>query len=156
MGKYKAESARVQSIFFEFTDLVEPLSLDEAYLDVSDCEFANGSATNIAAEIRKRVRKEVGITISAGIAPNKFIAKIASDWNKPDGQFTVAPNEVQQFVDTLPVNKLFGVGSVTAQRMSEMQIHTCADLKQGTYFGIDQTLWEIWRASRRIGPRYRQ
>ena len=83
MEKYRAESKRVQSIFYEYTDLVEPLSLDEAFLDVSDCKQHRG-ATRIAEEIRNRVREEVGITISAGIAPNKFLAKIASDWKKPD------------------------------------------------------------------------
>ena len=129
MAKYKAESAKVQSVFHDYTDLVEPLSLDEAFLDVSECQTAQGSATLIAQEIRQRVKDEVGITISAGIAPNKFLAKIASDWNKPDGQFTVTPADVDSFISTLPVKKLFGVGSVTAARMSDMDIHTCSDLQ---------------------------
>jgi DNA polymerase-4 len=130
MHKYKAESARVQQIFRDYTDLVEPLALDEAYLDVSKCNVAQGSATLIAQEIRQRVKQEVGITVSAGIAPNKFLAKIASDWHKPDGQFTITPDEVADFVAALPVNKLFGVGSVTATRMREMQLHTCGDLQR--------------------------
>ena len=129
MKKYKAESARVQNIFRDYTDLVEPLSLDEAYLDVSSCQIAKGSATLIAQEIRQRVKQEVGITVSAGIAPNKFLAKIASDWNKPDGQFTITPDEVAEFVFHLPVDKLFGVGSVTAKRMRDMGLHTCGDLQ---------------------------
>lgn len=130
MAKYKAESAKVQKIFRDYTDLVEPLSLDEAYLDVSACRVARGSATLIAEQIRERVRREVGITISAGIAPNKFLAKIASDWNKPDGQFTITPDDVEEFVFELPVNKLFGVGSVTAARMRELNLNTCGDLQQ--------------------------
>lgn len=129
-AKYKHESARVQAIFRDYTDLVEPLSLDEAFLDVSDSTVAQGSATRIATEIRERVRTTVGITISAGIAPSKFLAKIASDWNKPDGQFTIAPDDVADFVAALPVQKIFGVGSVTAEKMQRLGISTCADLQQ--------------------------
>ena len=129
MARYKVESARVQAIFKQYTDLVEPLSLDEAFLDVSACKVARGSATLIAEQIRDRVRNEVGITISAGIAPNKFLAKIASDWNKPDGQFTITPDQVEGFVKQLPVKKIFGVGSVTAQRMHDLGITTCGDLQ---------------------------
>ncbi|MEE4283639.1 MAG: DNA polymerase IV [Pseudomonadales bacterium] len=130
MRKYQQESARVSEIFHDFTHLVEPLSLDEAFLDVSDCTIAQGSATLIATEIRNRVRNEVGITISAGIAPNKFLAKIASDWNKPDGQFTVTPDEVATFVEQLPVEKLFGVGTVTAKKMARLGLLTCGDLRE--------------------------
>lgn len=130
MEKYRAESKRVQSIFFDYTDLVEPLSLDEAFLDVSECSLHQGSATRIAEEIRNRVREEVGITISAGIAPNKFLAKIASDWNKPDGQFTVTPAAIDDFMVDLPVDKIFGVGSVTAKKMSALNIYTCGDLQK--------------------------
>jgi len=130
MEKYRVESQRVQSIFYEYTDLVEPLSLDEAFLDVSECKQHQGSATRIAEEIRNRVREEVGITISAGIAPNKFLAKIASDWKKPDGQFTVTPQDIDAFMIELPVAKIFGVGSVTAKKMRAMNIHTCGDLQQ--------------------------
>ena len=102
----------------------------EAFLDVSECLLHQGSATRIATEIRDRVRDEVGITISAGIAPNKFLAKIASDWNKPDGQFTVTPDEIDDFMVRLPVNRIFGVGSVTARKMSAMDVQTCGDLQQ--------------------------
>ena len=129
MGKYKEESARVQAIFRQYTDLVEPLSLDEAFLDVSRSSIANGSATLIAKEIRDRVRAEIGITISAGIANNKFLAKIASDWNKPDGQMTVEPADVANFIRVLPIEKIFGVGSVTAGKMHRMGLNTCADLQ---------------------------
>ena len=129
MAKYKEESARVQAIFHDYTDLVEPLSLDEAFLDVSTSSIAHGSATLIAEEIRNRVRAEIGITISAGIANNKFLAKIASDWNKPDGQKTIEPGEVASFIKALPVEKIFGVGSVTAKKMHSMGLNTCADLQ---------------------------
>ena len=129
MAKYKAVSAQVRAIFERYTDLIEPLSLDEAFLDVTDCADHQGSATRIAEAIRTAVREELQITISAGIAPNKFIAKIASDWNKPDGQFTVTPPEVDQFVAELPVEKIFGVGGVTARRMHNAGIRTCSDLR---------------------------
>lgn len=130
MAKYREASEQIMAIYRDYTDLIEPLSLDEAYLDVSACHHHGGSATRIAEEIRQRVRETVGITISAGVAPNKFIAKIASDWNKPDGLFVVTPAQVEAFVLQLPVAKIFGVGKVTAARLQEMGIETCADLRQ--------------------------
>jgi len=130
IDKYREVSVQVRHIFERFTPLIEPLSLDEAFLDVSECSAFSGSATLMAEEIRRAVREELGITISAGIAPNKFIAKIASDWNKPDGQFTVTPDEVDDFVAALPVEKIFGVGSVTAARMHNAGLKTCADLRK--------------------------
>lgn len=132
MEKYREVSQQVRHIFLDYTPLVEPLSLDEAYLDVTDSTMFKGSATLIAREIRRRVREEVGITISAGIAPNKFLAKIASDWNKPDGQFAITPEQVAAFVLTLPVRKIHGVGKVTAQRMQLLGIDTCTDLQRYT------------------------
>ena len=130
MEKYREASTAVHAIFQDYTALIEPLSLDEAYLDVTHATACHGSATLIAQEIRRRVREEVGITLSAGIAPNKFIAKVASDWNKPDGQFVVKPEEVDAFVRALPVKKLFGVGKVTAGRLHALGIQTCADLRE--------------------------
>lgn len=130
MDKYREASAAVHTIFRDYTALIEPLSLDEAYLDVTNATVCQGSATLIAQEIRRRVREEIGITLSAGIAPNKFIAKVASDWNKPDGQFVVKPHEVDDFVKALPVKKLFGVGKVTAGRLHALGIQTCADLRE--------------------------
>jgi DNA polymerase IV len=130
MEKYRTASQEIHEIFQLFTDLIEPLSLDEAYLDVSECEQFEGSATRIAEEIRNQVRDKVGITISAGIAPNKFLAKIASDWRKPDGQFVIRPEQVEAFVATLPVKKLHGVGKVTAGRMKRLGIETCDDLRK--------------------------
>ena len=139
MAKYKEESARVQAIFHEYTDLVEPFSLDEAFLDVSDCQVAQGSATLIAEQIRHRVREEIGITISAGIANNKFLAKIASDWNKPDGQKTIHPGQVATFISDLPGEKIFGVGSVTAKKMHRLGLDTCADLQRLSLLELSQT-----------------
>lgn len=129
MEKYRQASAQIHEIFAAYTDLIEPLSLDEAYLDVSDCQALGGSATRIAEAIRQEVKSKIGINISAGVAPNKFLAKIASDWNKPDGLFVIQPHEVEEFVAALPVKKLHGVGKVTAARMHKLGIHTCADLK---------------------------
>ena len=130
MEKYRAASIAMHTIFNDYTELVEPLSLDEAYLDVTDSEKCQGSATLIAKEIRQRVKDDIGITLSAGIAPNKFLAKIASDWNKPDGQFVITPEQVSDFVLTLPVKKLHGVGKVTARKMENLNILTCKDLQQ--------------------------
>lgn len=129
MAKYRAVSLQIHQILRTFTDIIEPLSLDEAFLDVSGSDRCRGSATLMAQQLRRQVRETVGITVSAGIAPNKFLAKIASDWNKPDGQFTVTPDQVDAFVARLPVEKLFGVGSVTARRMHERGLTTCADLR---------------------------
>jgi DNA polymerase-4 len=127
--RYKEESIKIHDIFLRFTDLVEPLSLDEAYLDVSGSPHFNGSATRMAEEIRRVIYLETHLTASAGIAPNKFLAKIASDWNKPDGQFLIAPAEVEGFVRYLPVRKIAGVGKVTAEKMRKMGINTCGDLQ---------------------------
>ena len=129
MEKYREASRQIHTIFAQYTSLIEPLSLDEAYLDVSECELYAGSATRIAEAIRAQVHSVVGVTISAGIAPNKFLAKIASDWNKPDGQFVITPNQVDEFVAALPVRKLHGVGKVTAQKMQRLGIETCKDLR---------------------------
>ena len=134
MDKYRLASSQIHEIFQRYTDLIEPLSLDEAFLDVSDCNEFRGSATRIAEAIRNEVREVVGITISAGIAPNKFLAKIASDWNKPDGQFAVLPNDVDDFVAKLAVKKLHGVGKVTAAKMLRLNLRTCKDLQN---FGAD-------------------
>lgn len=130
MDLYKSVSKVIHSIFQEFTDIIEPLSLDEAYLDVSDSLHCNGSATLIAQEIRQRIFDSQNITASAGIAPNKFLAKVASDWNKPNGQKVITPNEVKAFVKELPVKAISGVGKVTAKRMAELGLETCGDLEE--------------------------
>jgi DNA polymerase-4 len=129
MEKYRIASRQILAIYHSYTPFVEPLSLDEAFLDVSDSPYHHGSATLIAREIRTRISETVGITASAGVAPNKFIAKIASDWNKPDGLFIVRPEEVDAFITPLPVKKIFGVGKVTEQKLHLLGMKTCADLR---------------------------
>lgn len=130
MSVYREASRQMHEIFADYTDLIEPLSLDEAFLDVSNCPRCRGSATLIAQEIRRRIAERIGITVSAGIAPNKFIAKIASDINKPDGQFVVTPQAVDEFLQTLPVERIWGVGKVTAQRLEAQGIRTCGDVRR--------------------------
>ncbi len=127
---YKKESRAVRGILERFTAKIEPLSLDEAYLDVSDCAQKGGSATLIAQEIRRQIQEELNLTASAGIAPNKFLAKIASDWNKPNGQFVIRPQDIEAFMGPLKVEKIFGVGQVTAQKMHERGLVTCGDIQK--------------------------
>lgn len=127
--RYKEISKQIRKIFYEYTDLVEPLSLDEAYLDVTQNKKGNPSASLIAQEIRQRIFNEVGLTASAGISVNKFVAKVASDYNKPNGQKTVNPEEVEGFLENLDIKKFYGVGKVTADRMYHLGIFTGKDLK---------------------------
>lgn len=127
--RYKEISKKIRAIFHEYTDLVEPLSLDEAYLDVTQNKKGNPSATLIAEEIRKRIFEEVGITASAGISVNKFVAKVASDYNKPNGQKTVYPEEVEAFLENLDIKRFYGIGKVTKDRMYHFGIFTGKDLK---------------------------
>ncbi|MCW4454345.1 DNA polymerase IV [Flavobacterium sp. MXW15] len=127
-ARYKAVSRQVREIFLRHTALVEPLSLDEAYLDVTDSPNHGGIATEIAQTIRTQIREETALTASAGIAPNKFLAKIASDWRKPDGQFVIPPSRVQRFLMPLPVKRVPGVGKVMEARLAELGIVTVGDL----------------------------
>jgi DNA polymerase-4 len=127
--RYKEISKKIRAIFHEYTDLVEPLSLDEAYLDVTQNKKGNPSATLIAQEIRKRIFEQTGLTASAGISINKFVAKIASDYNKPNGQKTVNPDEVEVFLEQLDIKKFYGIGKVTTERMYHLGIFTGKDLK---------------------------
>lgn len=127
--RYSEISKKIRKIFYEYTDLVEPLSLDEAYLDVTSNKKGNPSASLIAIEIRERIFNEVGLTASAGISINKFVAKIASDYNKPNGQKTVNPEEVIAFLEELDIRKFYGVGKVTAEKMYQLGIFTGNDLK---------------------------
>lgn len=127
--RYREISGQIRSIFFEYTDLVEPLSLDEAYLDVTENKKGNPSASLVAQEIRGRIYKETGLTASAGISINKFVAKIASDYNKPNGQKTVNPEEVLGFLEQLDIRKFYGIGKVTAEKMYQLGIFTGKDLK---------------------------
>ncbi len=128
--RYTTLSKQIRHIFYDYTDMVEPLSLDEAYLDVTHNKKGNPSATLLAAEIRQRVFETTGLTASAGISINKFVAKIASDFNKPNGQKTVNPDEVIAFLERLDIRKFYGIGKVTAERMYHFGIYTGFDLKQ--------------------------
>jgi DNA polymerase IV len=129
-GRYSEVSAEVFEIFRDYTDLIEPLSIDEAFLDVTSDKKNIGSATLIAKKIRADIKKKTGLTASAGISVNKFLAKIASDINKPDGMFVIKPEEAQKFIENLAIEKFFGIGKVTALRMHKLGIHNGADLKK--------------------------
>lgn len=149
---YRAVSKQIQSIFLDYTNIIEPLSLDEAYLDVTHCTLFNNSATRIAKTIQQRIYQEVQITASAGVAPNKFLAKIASDWKKPSGLFVITPKQVDDFIMLLPVKKLHGVGKVTANKLSQLGINTCYDLRQWTrpmllreFGSFGEKLWHLAR-----------
>jgi len=166
---YKEVSDQIREIFLEYTDLVEPLSLDEAYLDVTHHKKGRPSATLIAKEIKERIFAETGLTASAGISINKFLAKIASDYKKPNGLFLIKPEEAELFVENLPIEKFFGIGKVTAEKMHRMHISTGADLKklseyeliknfgkQGSYYyyiarAIDNRQVEPERARKSVG-----
>ncbi|PIQ49956.1 MAG: DNA polymerase IV [Cytophagales bacterium CG12_big_fil_rev_8_21_14_0_65_40_12] len=128
--RYKEVSSQIQAIFHEYTDLVEPLSLDEAYLDVTENKKGIPSATLIAKAIRKEIKEKTGLTASAGISINKFLAKIASDYQKPDGITLIGPEKALSFLEKLEIDKFFGVGKVTAKKMHALGIHTGADLKE--------------------------
>jgi DNA polymerase-4 len=128
MEKYRVASQQILGIYCDYTDLIEPLWLDEAYLGVSDASHFKGSATLIAEDIRARIARTIGITPPAGVAPNKFLAKIASDRNKPDGLYVIRPEQVDAFVAALPVENLFGVGQVTAAKVKKLGASTCRDL----------------------------
>ena len=127
--KYRAVSSTVFEIFREVTPLVEPLSLDEAYLDVTENAWGEPLAMNVARRIKDRIREATGLTASAGVAPNKFLAKIASGWKKPDGLTVIAPERVEAFLENLPVDALWGVGPVTAKKLHGAGIHTTRDVR---------------------------
>jgi DNA polymerase-4 len=129
---YKSVSRHIRAIFERFTDIIEPLSLDEAFLDVSEDKLGIGSAIEIARQIKKSIQDELSLTASAGVSTNKFVAKIASDINKPDGLTFIGPSKIETFVNSLPVEKFFGVGKVTADKMKSMQLFTGADLRKLT------------------------
>lgn len=138
MKKYRDEAAIIHSIFHEFTSKVEPLSLDEAYLDVSNSNRCQGSGTLMAQAIRQQIWDKVKLTASAGVAPNKFLAKIASGWNKPNGLFVIPPNAIPNFIKELEVTELFGVGKVTANKLHRLGIKTCADLQNFSLASLTQ------------------
>lgn len=132
MEKYRAASKVIHQIFADYTDKIEPLSLDEAFLDVTDCSQHDGSATLIAEEIRQRIHEQLKITASAGVSVNKFVAKVASDWNKPNGQTVIRPEQIDSFVEALPVGKINGVGKVTEAKIHKLGVKTCGDLRRFT------------------------
>jgi DNA polymerase-4 len=129
---YKEVSLKIREIFHRYTDLIEPLSLDEAYLDVTEDKLGIGSAIEIAKEIKKAIKEELNLTASAGVSSSKFVAKIASDIQKPDGLTFIGPSKIEAFMEALPVEKFFGVGKVTSDKMKRMHIFTGADLKKLT------------------------
>ncbi|MEX2327040.1 MAG: DNA polymerase IV [Pseudomonadales bacterium] len=130
MSYYAEVSRQLRTIFRRYTDIIEPLSLDEAFLDVSSVKMLGGSATLIAQDIRRAIRRELDLTASAGVAPNKFLAKICSDENKPDGQCVVTPDKIDEFVVQLPLKKIPGVGKVTVNKLAKHGLHTCADVRE--------------------------
>ncbi len=135
---YKEVSNHIRSIFHRYTDLIEPLSLDEAYLDVTEDKLNIGSAIEIARQIKQAIHDELQLTASAGVSVNKFVAKIASDFQKPDGLTFIGPSKVTKFLEALPIHKFFGVGKVTAKKMNQMGVHIGADLKRFSDIEIQQ------------------
>lgn len=129
-NKYKYISEQIRKIFFEYTDLVEPLSLDEAFLDITENKINLPSATVIAKQIKKKIKEQTELTASAGVSFNKFLAKIASDHNKPDGFFAITPDKAEEFIENLEIRKFFGIGKVTAEKMHKYGIRNGYDLKQ--------------------------
>jgi len=166
---YKAVSVHVREIFTRYTDLIEPLSLDEAYLDVTEDKLGIGSAIDIARQIKEAIRTELQLTASAGVSINKFVAKIASDMNKPDGLTFIGPSKIESFMEELPVEKFFGVGQVTAAKMKRLGLFTGKDLKRlsleqlrlhfgksGAFFyhivrGVDERLVTPHRETKSVG-----
>ncbi|RJX71747.1 DNA polymerase IV [Vibrio sinensis] len=149
MHVYKQVSLQIRAIFERYTSVIEPLSLDEAFLDVSDSKLCHGSATLIAEAIRRDIYQELNLTASAGVAPIKFLAKVASDINKPNGQFVVPPEKVQEVVDKLPLEKIPGVGKVSLEKLHQAGLYLCEDIKRSDYrellrrFGrLGASLWK--------------
>jgi DNA polymerase-4 len=144
--RYRAVSRAVREIFLRHTDLIEPLSLDEAYLDVTENKTGLATATKVACTIRKQIHEELNLTASAGVAPNKFLAKIASDWRKPDGLFVIQPADVEAFLTPLPVGCIPGVGKVTEERLAKLGMRTVGEARA-------RSLEELQRAFGRYGTR---
>ena len=157
MPKYVEVAKQIREIFFRYTDLVEPLSLDEAYLDVTHCKEFDNSATKIATAIRAEIFEKTQLTASAGIAPNKFLAKVASECNKPNGQMVVSPNHIDEFVKQLSVKQIWGVGKVMAEKLAQFNLHTCADIQQWTLLKLTQQFGKmgerLYQLSRGIDER---
>lgn len=157
MDVYKETSQIIRSIFERYTDIIEPLSLDEAYLDLTGCTLHNGSATLISQEIRNNIFKETGLTASAGVAPIKFIAKVASDLNKPNGQFTIRPDEVFKFLEDLTLRRIPGVGKVTSEKLKQLGFETCGDIRKSNELYLAEKFGKygrvLWNRSHGIDER---
>ncbi len=138
MDVYRQESQVIRGVFSEYTDKIEPLSLDEAFLDVSDSDIFQGSATYLAQAIKHQIFQKTNLKASAGVAPNKFLAKIASDWNKPDGLFVITPDKIDNFVRRLPVKTIHGVGRVTARKLADMGVNVCEDLREYSIYELTE------------------
>ena len=150
--RYRAVSRAVREIFLRHTDLIEPLSLDEAYLDVTENKTGLATATKVASTIRQQISEELNLTASAGVAPNKFLAKIASDWRKPNGLFVIQPAEVEAFLTPLPVGRIPGVGKVTEEKLAQLSLRTVGELRdrslddlQALFGRYGQRLYELAR-----------
>ena len=157
MQVYREVSQQVRAIFARYTDLIEPLSLDEAYLDVTECQQLHGSATLIAQAIREDIRNELNLTASAGVAPIKFLAKIASDMNKPDGQFVITPSTQQSFIDSLPLGKIPGVGKVSLQKLQNAGFYVGEDIRKTDYLELTRKFGRLghslWHRSHGVDNR---
>ncbi|SBT13303.1 DNA polymerase IV [Vibrio celticus] len=157
MSVYVEISKKIREIFSRYTSIIEPLSLDEAFLDVTDSKQCHGSATLIAESIRRDIWNELNLTASAGIAPIKFLAKVASDLNKPNGQFVIPPQDVQSVIDELPLEKIPGVGKVSIEKLHQAGFFTCKDIKESDYrdlltkFGRQGA--SLWKRSHGIDDR---
>ena len=155
-SRYKAVSLAVREIFSRHTDLIEPLSLDEAYLDVTENKTGLPTATRVAGAIRQQIRNELNLTASAGVAPNKFLAKIASDWRKPDGLFVIQPHEVEFFLRDLPIGRIPGVGKVTEEHLATAGIRTVGDVQSKSLEDLEASLGRyghrLFELSRGIDP----
>lgn len=145
--KYKEASRQIIEIFKHYTDVIEVVSIDEAFLDVTDVKGYQNSATHIAKAIKEEVYRRVGITVSAGVAPNKFLAKVASDWQKPDGLYVITPDKVDAFVKMLPIEKISGVGKVTAEKLHQLGVHTCEDLQR---LSLDTLVGNVGKFAQRL------
>ena len=157
MDHYARISKQIREVFFRFTSLVEPLALDEAFLDVTGCQKLFGDARKIAADIKKDIQDELGLTASAGVAPNKFLAKVASDLDKPDGLVYVDPDRIQEFLDPLPIERVWGVGKQTLKKFHRLNVRTIRQLRDldrktmSRLFGVNSE--HFWRLSRGLDTR---
>jgi DNA polymerase-4 len=145
--RYRAVSHAIREIFLGHTTLIEPLSLDEAYLDVTENKTGLATATKVASAIRRQIREELSLTSSAGVAPNKFLAKIASDWRKPDGLFVIQPAEVEEFLTPLPVGRIPGVGKVTEEKLAKLGLRRVGELRARS---LEELQWLFGRYGQRL------